>query len=118
MFLAAIWSAAVAGAAMILFGPEWLRRPSLLLYLAIGWVGVVAGQELFAEMSPTGFALLLTGGCLYTLGVFFFLWERLPFHNTIWHVFVLTATALLYGAIVAELWSRSSGLDALNLHLT
>jgi hemolysin III len=114
LFLAAIWSAAVAGAAMILFGPEWLRRPSLLLYLAIGWVGVVAGQPLFAGMSQTGFALLLAGGCLYTFGIFFFLWERLPFHNTIWHICVLAATALLYSAILAELWSRSAGLDALN----
>ena len=53
-------------------------------------------------MSPAGLSLILAGGVLYTLGVVFFLWERLPFHNTIWHVFVLTASWLLYAAVVVE----------------
>jgi hemolysin III len=43
---------------------------------------------------------MLTGGLLYTAGVAFFLWERLPFHNTVWHVFVLAATAVFYAAVV------------------
>lgn len=106
-FLAGVWSAALAGAAMILFGPHWLRRPSLLLYLVIGWAGIIAGQPLFADMSEAGFALILAGGCLYTLGVCFFLWERLPFHTTIWHAFVLAATALVYSAIFVEFWGRA-----------
>ena len=36
----------------------------------------------------------------------FFVWERLPFHNTIWHVFVLAATFVLYAAVLVELWGQ------------
>jgi len=110
IFLAGLWSAAFAGAAMILFGSTRMRLPSLVLYLGIGWAGVWAGQPLFEAISPESFWLILVGGCLYTFGVVFFLWERLPFHNTIWHVFVLAATAILYSAILVEFWGRAAGI--------
>ncbi len=108
MFLAGIWSAAVAGAAMILFGSERLRRPSLVLYLAIGWAGLVAGEPLFAALSSDTVTLIVTGGCLYTLGVVFFLMERMPFHYTIWHIFVLVATGVLYSAVLVEISHRAA----------
>jgi hemolysin III len=41
----------------------------------------------------------VVGGLLYTLGVAFFLFERLPFHYTIWHVCVLVASAAMYAAV-------------------
>lgn len=110
LFLAGLWSAALAGAAMILFGPTGIKWPSLILYLAIGWVGVAAGQPMIAALSAPGFALIVIGGLLYTIGVIFFLWERLPFHNTIWHGFVLVATAIFYAAVLVELWGRSGAI--------
>lgn len=106
-FLAGVWSAAAAGAALILFGTERMRRPALALYLGIGWAGLFAGQPLVAGLSETGFALVLAAGVVYTAGVVFYLWERLPFHNTIWHVFVLAASFVLYAALVVELWERA-----------
>ncbi len=109
-FLAGIWSAALAGAAAIIFGPNWLRRPSLVLYLGIGWAGLIAGGSLFADMSPVGFGLILAGGCIYTFGVCFFLWESLPFNTTIWHVMVLAASALVYSAVIVEYWGRAPTL--------
>lgn len=106
-FLTGVWGAAVAGASLILFGSERMRRPALLLYLAIGWAGIFAGRPLVASLSPAGFALILAAGLVYTAGVVFYLWERLPFHNTIWHVFVLTASFVLYAGLVVELWQRA-----------
>ena len=55
-------------------------------------------------LSGPAFLLLLFGGLLYSGGVIFLLWERLPFHNTIWHVFVLAATVLCYSSIMVELF--------------
>ena len=106
-FLAGIWSAAFAGASLILFGSERMRRPALLLYLGIGWAGLFAGQPLVAGLSPAAFGLILSAGLVYTAGVVFYLWERLPFHNTIWHVFGLAASFVLYAALVVELWQRA-----------
>ncbi|MEM8571181.1 MAG: hemolysin III family protein [Pseudomonadota bacterium] len=101
-FLAGIWSAALAGAAAIAFGPTWMRWPSLALYLGIGWAGLLAGGSIFAEMTNVGFGLIVAGGCLYTIGVLFFLWRTLPFHTAIWHGFVLVASALFYSAVIVE----------------
>ena len=62
---------------------------------------------MFAELSPLGFSLIVAAGSIYTAGLLFFLWERLPFHNTIWHVFVLAATFVLYAAVLLELTGRA-----------
>ncbi len=98
--LAALWAAALAGVGLKTFSPERFRWVALALYLAMGWAGVVAGGELMAALPFPTVVLMLIGGGLYTAGVAFYLWERLPFHNTIWHVFVLAATAVFYAAVV------------------
>jgi hemolysin III len=102
-FLAAIWGVALAGASMIVFSARKRTLAALVLYLGLGWAGVVWGQPLISGLSPAGMVLLTTGGLLYTGGVAFLLWHRLPFHNTIWHVFVLAATCVCYAAIAVEL---------------
>jgi hemolysin III len=101
--LAGVWGAALAGAALVIFGPAGIRRPSVVLYLALGWAGAAVGGPLIEGLSGEGLALIVTGGVLYTAGILFLLWERLPHHNTIWHVFVLAATAILYVAVIVEL---------------
>ena len=105
-FLAGIWTVAALGAALILFTSRfgWLAIP---LYLGLGWAGAVWGGPLVSGLSPLGFWLLVAGGLIYSSGIAFLLWERLPFHNTIWHVFVLLGSLACYAAIAAELWERS-----------
>lgn len=107
-FLAAIWGLALSGASMIIFARGRVRMASIILYLAIGWAGLIAGAEFMGDLSTAGLVLVIIGGSLYTAGVGFLLWERLPFHNTIWHVFVLAATAVLYAALIVELVKRAS----------
>jgi hemolysin III len=108
LFLAGLWSAALAGAAVRLWSAARLKWASIGLYLMIGWIGAVAGGPLFSEMSGTTFVLILVAGGIYTLGVVFFVWERLPFHNTIWHVFVLAASFVLYAAVLVEISGRAA----------
>jgi hemolysin III len=106
-FLAAIWGVAVAAASMILFSAKRRMGLAIALYLGLGWAGAVWGGPLVAGLSETGFWLLAIGGLLYSGGVGFLLWQRLPFHNTIWHVFVLIATALCFSAITVELYAAA-----------
>ena len=108
--LVGVWGAAAAGASMILLSPVRLRWPSLLLYLLLGWFGALVGGPLFDALTPAGYGLILAAGVLYTLGVVFFLWERLPFHNTIWHLFVFAASFVLYAAVLVELWERAPSI--------
>jgi hemolysin III len=106
-FLAGVWSVALAGASLILFSPTRLKWSALALYLAIGWAGAVIGGPLVEGLSAAVLGMILAAGVIYTLGLVFFLWERLPFHNTIWHVFVLAASFLLYAALLVELSARA-----------
>jgi len=68
----------------------------------MGWAGLLAGGTFFATLSTPVIALIVTGGLLYTAGVAFYLSERLPFHYTIWHVFVLVASLVFYAAVTLQ----------------
>ena len=101
-FLAGIWAAALSGAGLKIVSPDRLRWLGLALYLGLGWAGVALGGGLIEALSGPALALVVAGGLTYTAGVVFFLWNRLPFHNTIWHAFVVAATICLYAAIYHE----------------
>ncbi|MDE3123805.1 MAG: hemolysin III family protein [Paracoccaceae bacterium] len=97
--LTGLWSAALAGIGLKAISPQRMRWLGLALYLGMGWAGIAAGSAFFGHLSPEVIALILIGGGLYTLGVVFYLAERLPFHYTIWHVFVLVASVSFYAAV-------------------
>jgi hemolysin III len=101
--LAGLWTAALAGSAIRAFSPDRLKLAAVALALAMGWAGLVAGGPIFANLSLPVIVLIVTGGLLYTLGVAFFLFDRLPFHYTIWHVCVLAASAVFYAAVTVQL---------------
>lgn len=98
-----VWSVAVAGVALKLLWPNRFERLSIVVYLALGWSVLTALDPLLAGISTAGLVLLLLGGGLYSLGVVFHLWSRLPFQNAIWHGFVLAAAGCHYAAVVLEI---------------
>jgi len=97
---AVIWAVAAAGIAIKLLKPDRIETVSIWLYLALGWIGVVAAGPFVAAFDPVILSLLAAGGILYSSGVVFHLWHRLPYHNAIWHGFVLAAAAVHYAAVV------------------
>ena len=101
--LAFVWLVAVGGMAVELLG---LRRPEggllVAAYLLLGWTILVALRPLSAAVSPSGLVLLVAGGVLYSVGVVFHLWTRLPYQNAIWHGFVLAAAICHYVAVLRE----------------
>ncbi len=97
--LAGLWGAAIAGIGLKIAAPDRFRLLSVGLYLAMGWAGVFAGGTFIGTLSTPVFVLILTGGGLYSAGVIFYLLERLPFHYTIWHGFVLGASLVFYAAV-------------------
>jgi hemolysin III len=73
---------------------------SVLLYVAMGWVVVVAIKPLLAAVAPGGITLLLIGGIAYTAGTAFYLWRRIPYHHAVWHGFVVLGSACHFFAIL------------------
>jgi len=94
-----IWSLALLGSALEL-GLLKRRGAAVLLYVAMGWVGMVAFKPLLAHLQAGGMALLVAGGIAYTLGVPFYLWRRLPYHHAVWHAFVLAGSVLHFLAVL------------------
>ncbi|MSU89031.1 Hly-III family protein [Rhodobacteraceae bacterium 2CG4] len=100
--LIGIWGAAAAGLSLRVFAPNRAVPVALALYLLMGWAGVLVGDALLDSLSPKALLLMLSSGVIYTVGVVFYLWDALPFHNTIWHAFVLVGTAVMYVAMLLQ----------------
>ena len=97
--LVALWSAAVVGIVLRLLFPGRFDRLSVVLYIAMGWSGIIAFDKAVASLSGSILTFIATGGVLYTLGVIFHLWERLRYQNAIWHAFVLLGAACHFTAV-------------------
>jgi hemolysin III len=106
---ASVWSIAAVGIALRLLNPRLFDRLSIGFYLALGWAGLAAIAPLVPLVQVSTLALLGAGGLLYSAGVVFHLWERLPFQNAIWHAFVLTAAAVHYAAVLEEIVVHAAG---------
>lgn len=97
---AVVWALAAVGVSLEAF---WGSRPkwvSAAVYLAMGWMIVVAIRPLLAALPPAGWHLLLAGGLAYTLGCVFYVLKRVPYMHAVWHVFVLAGSALQFTAVL------------------
>ena len=94
-------TAAVVGITIKFTMPRRFDRLAILLYLAMGWSGALILGPLSDVMSAHVLTLIGIGGALYSVGVLFHVWEKLPFQNAIWHAFVLAAAICHFGAVTA-----------------
>jgi hemolysin III len=94
-----VWGAATAGILLKLLLPGRFDRLAIVLYLLIGWSGVLIAGEILDLLPGTTVALIVAGGLVYSTGVIFHLWHRLAFQNAAWHAFVVVAAGLHLAAI-------------------
>lgn len=100
ILLGAVWSIAIAGVSLqhiLMKSSDWIN---CLLYLAMGWLAIFVIEPLMEQLGTGGLWLLVGGGLAYSLGVIFYIWERLPYSHAIWHVFVFVGTALQFFSIL------------------
>jgi len=97
---AAVWTLAALGSVLEFGALKRFRKLSVLLYIGMGWIGMIAFKPLMAHLQTGGMLLLVAGGLAYTLGVPFYLWRRLPYHHSVWHCFVLAGSVLHYLAVL------------------
>jgi len=98
--LVGVWGVAAFGIYMKVRWPGRYDRLAVLLYLAMGWSGVMAYDSLVSSLPNSTLWLVAIGGVIYSLGVVFHAWERLRFQNAIWHSFVLIAAGVHYAAVL------------------
>lgn len=103
LLTAIVWGLSLVGVALKLIVPERLGRLAILLYLAVGWSGVMVFHTLIETLPRLSIWLILAGGLVYSIGIVFHLWERLKFHTALWHGFVLVAATLHFVAVLDAL---------------
>lgn len=96
-----IWGLAALGIAQEAWLGKGARVLSLVIYVLMGWLSVIAIKPLTAALTPAGFAWLAAGGLFYTGGIIFYALDaRLRHGHGIWHLFVLAGSASHYLAIL------------------
>jgi hemolysin III len=99
LLLGAIWSLAAAG--IVSKAVMGIRYPwlSTSLYIAMGWLMLVAIVPLWARLPLGGWVWLAAGGVAYTGGVVFFAFDHLRYRHFVWHLFVLAGTVCHFVAV-------------------
>lgn len=95
-----VWGLAVAGVVFKLWFVDHFQILSTVIYLAMGWLAVIAAKPLFQRVPTGGLYWLLAGGVLYTIGIAFYACRKVPYNHAIWHVFVLAGSICHYFAVV------------------
>lgn len=99
--LGAVWGLAVAGIVQELWLARGRRALSLVIYVLMGWLALVACMPLLTALKTAGFAWLAVGGLTYTAGIGFYACEdRIRHGHGIWHLFVLAGSAIHYFTIL------------------
>ena len=98
-----VWAGAALGIMVKVALPGRYDRLSILAYLMLGWVGVIAIGPVSAALPSVSLWLLAAGGLTYVAGVAFYLWDRLRFQTAIWHGFVAVAAGLHFAAVAVAL---------------
>ena len=91
-----VWAIAGFGLILKLFFTGRFEIFSTLLYLIMGWLIVFDFSNLADLIGPRGIALLFAGGAFYTIGIIFYIFERIPYNHVIWHFFVLAGALCHY----------------------
>lgn len=100
--LGAVWALAVFGIVQEIWFAKGARVLSLVIYLLMGWLAVVAVVPLWRALTPIGFVWLAAGGVLYTVGIAFYVADqRIRHGHGLWHLFVLAGSACHFYTVLA-----------------
>jgi hemolysin III len=97
---ATVWALAIIGTVIKSTRSARSTWLSTLLYVAMGWIGLIAIGPIINALSAGCLFWILAGGIAYTSGVIFYVWERLPFNHAIWHLFVIKGSVCHFIAVL------------------
>jgi len=96
-----VWGLALFGIAQEVWLAKGRRLLSLLIYVAMGWLAIIAAVPLIYALSWDGFRWLLLGGVIYTVGIIFYATdEKWSYGHGVWHLFVMGGSACHYFTVM------------------
>ena len=99
-FMVIVWTIACLGVTFKIGFTGYFDRVTVVVYVAMGWLAVWMVPSLLAVLPRAAIGWLAAGGIMFTVGIVFFFWERIPFNHAIWHLFVLAGCVCHYVSIV------------------
>lgn len=90
--LGVVWGIAVAGIVFKVFYVKKFMFLSTIGYIVMGWMAVFVLNPIISILPLPGILYLFGGGLFYTIGAVFYVWRKLTYHHTIWHLFVLAGS--------------------------
>jgi hemolysin III len=98
--LSVLWGLTLAGIFFKIRFTGRLEIVSVIIYLLMGWIMVVGGRRFFDSLPVPVLVMICIGGGLYSIGVFFYLWDKYLYTHAVWHAFVLAAAICHYVAVL------------------
>ena len=98
----AIWSLAALGIVFKLFFTGRFKLLSTLVYVAMGWLVLLAIKPVWAALDAWTFGWLFAGGIAYTLGTVFYHRPSMRYSHAVWHLFVVAGSVCHYIAVLAQ----------------
>ena len=98
--LAIVWTLAIIGITLKISKRTRHSRISIVLYVIMGWLAVVAVKPIVMLIPVPGILLILAGGLAYTGGLAFFAAQRIRYNHFIWHLFVMAGTVCHFFAVL------------------
>lgn len=95
-----VWVASIIGITLNSINMEKAKLPSLICYIATGWVIIFAIKPLIAKVPFLSALCLVVGGVIYTVGVVFYVIKKVKYFHPIWHIFTVLGSAFHYFSIL------------------
>lgn len=95
-----VWGLSIVGFVLKLAFSNKFEKPTVWLYLLMGWAGMVVFFQPGLKLSTLTIVFLLIGGAFYSLGIIFYRWKKLPYGHAVWHLFVLGGSIFHYFSIM------------------
>ena len=101
-----VWGAAVIGIVLNSIDLEKFRKPSVVCYIAMGWVIIIAIRPLLRVMNAWSLWLLVGGGVFYTVGVIFYAIKKVKYFHSVWHIFTVAGSVCHYFSVLFAVINR------------
>lgn len=95
-----VWGIAIMGVVLKSIYLDKYHSASTWIYLAMGWIILIAGPNLFHALPHKSLVYLITGGVLYSVGFIFYRLKRIPWTHPVWHLFVMAGTLFHFFSVL------------------
>lgn len=98
-----VWSSAAIGIVLNSIDLEKFRKPSVVCYILMGWVIIIAIKPMMHSLPTISLVFLLLGGVLYTVGIIFYSLKRVKWFHSVWHLFTVAGSIFHYFSVLIAL---------------